>query len=937
MWRAILGHSLLFLVGLCGLVTSARANETQTENANPGTTAWQITSPAYHREIEGYASLTSVNVGGSISFFVSTGDSTYTMDFYRIGWYGGAGGRELLGPISLPGSVQPTPSPDAYGDIECNWTASYALTVPTNWVSGVYLVKLTGATSGAQAYIQFVVREDSRNSAYLFQRSITTDEAFNDWPGISNGGESLYTNPAAVKVSFNRPYGIDESYWNTHNGAGFFLRWEVNMVRWLEMNGYDVSYATNIDVHENPNLLSPHKAFLSVGHDEYWSWQMRQNVEAARDAGVGLGFFAANESYWQMRLEPSTISGAIDRTMVAYKSSSDPTTNPCLITILWRQNTCEPSEQSLIGVESTGYDINGNNGDIVITDPSNWALAGTGLVSGSTIQSSIGPDADGIVQTDSPAGITVIAHSPLPSGYLSDSNPYPAYPYSDMVTYTAASGATVFAASTEKWSWTLDDWSAPTQRPSILNTAAQQITQNVLARLVTLVSPTVYIDTPRPSATVSGIVTISGWAVDNDPSSETAISSVQVKVDGTVVGTANYGSSRPDVCAVYPGRPGCPNVGYSYSLNTSSLSVGTHTITVTATDSDTAADTGSANVSVNVHATPPTVYIDTPAAGSTVSGIVAISGWAIDNAAAVGTAISNVQVNVDGIVVGTATYGLSRPDVCAVYPGRPSCPNVGYTYSLDTSTLISGTHTITVTATDSDATPDAGSSSVIREYNFLKGASQPPTVYIDTPTAGSTVSGMVAISGWAIDNAAAVGTAISDVQVKVDGTVVGTATYGLSRPDVCAVYPGRPFCPNVGYSYSLNTSTLSVGTHTITVLATDSDTTPDTGSASVTVNVQATPPTVYIDAPAAGSNVSGTVTVSGWAVDNAASVGTAISSVQVRVDGTVVGTATYGLSRPDVCTALSRQAWLSERGLFLFSEHIHIERGESHYHGNSDR
>ena len=103
------------------------------------------------------------------------------------------------------------------------------------------------------------------------------------------------------------------------------------------------------------------------------------------------------------------------------------------------------------------------------------------------------------------------------------------------------------------------------------------------------------------------------------------------------------------------------------------------------------------------------------------------------------------------------------------------------------------------------------------------------------PTSGAAVSGIVNVSGWAIDNAAAVGTAINNVQVKVDGTVVGTAIYGFSRPDVCAVYPGRPGCPNVGYSYSLDTSTLSVGAHTITVTATDSDGIPDTGSASVNV------------------------------------------------------------------------------------------------------
>jgi Bacterial Ig domain len=227
---------------------------------------------------------------------------------------------------------------------------------------------------------------------------------------------------------------------------------------------------------------------------------------------------------------------------------------------------------------------------------------------------------------------------------------------------------------------------------------------------------------------------------------------------------------------------------------------------------------------------PPTVWIDTPTQGSTVSGIVTITGWAVDNAAAVGTPISSVQVKVDGTVVGTATYGLGRPDVCAAYPGRPRCPNVGYSYSLNTSTLSVGSHTITVTATDSDTTPDSVSSSVTVNVQAT-----PPTVYIDTPTQGSTVSGIVTITGWAVDNAAAVGTPISSVQVKVDGTVVGTATYGLGRPDVCAAYPGRPGCPNVGYSYSLNTSSLSPGSHSITVTATDSDGAPDSGTASVNV------------------------------------------------------------------------------------------------------
>ena len=411
--------------------------------------------------------------------------------------------------------------------------------------------------------------------------------------------------------------------------------------------------------------------------------------------------------------------------------------------------------------------------------------------------------------------------------------------------------------------------------------------------------PSVDIDTPAPGTVVNGVVVVSGWALDNTSAIGTAINNVQIKIDGTAVGTATYGTSRPDVCAAFPGRPGCPNVGFTYSLNTATLSSGSHMLTVTATDSDTSADSGSWSETIQV-GVPPSVVIDTPAAGSTISGTATLAGWAIDNTSAVGTAISSVQVKVDGTAVGTATYGVSRPDVCAVFPGRPGCPNVGYSFALNTATLTPGTHTITVTATDSDGSPDVGSATIT-----VKVSGAPPSVAIDTPAAGSTISGTVTLAGWAIDNTSAVGTAISSVQVKVDGTIAGTATYGVSRPDVCSAFPGRPGCPNVGYSFALNTATLTPGSHTITVIATDSDGTPDSGSATITVNVPGTavPPTVYIDSPAPGATVSSVVTVSGWALDNATAVGTAISSVKVKVDGTIAGTATYGISRPDVCSA----------------------------------
>jgi hypothetical protein len=348
--------------------------------------------------------------------------------------------------------------------------------------------------------------------------------------------------------------------------------------------------------------------------------------------------------------------------------------------------------------------------------------------------------------------------------------------------------------------------------------------------------PSVHIDLPGPGSTVNGTVTLAGWAIDNAAQIGTAIGSVQVLVDGVAVGNATYGASRPDVCAAFPGRPGCPNVGFTYQLNLAGLSAGTHTITVSATDTDSTPDVGSVATTITVGTQvigPPAVHIDLPAPGSSVSGTVTVAGWAIDNTSSVGSAIGSVKVLVDGVAMGTATYGVNRPDVCAAYPGRPGCPDVGYTYQLNLAGLSAGTHMITVSATDMDSTPDVGTvSTTITVSTQVTG---PPSVHIDMPAPGSSVSGTVTIAGWAIDSALFVGSAISKVQVLVDGVAMGTATYGVSRPDVCAAYPGRVGCPNVGYTFALNTATLTSGSHTVTVTATDSDTNPDSGSANITV------------------------------------------------------------------------------------------------------
>ncbi|WP_088892614.1 N,N-dimethylformamidase beta subunit family domain-containing protein [Leptolyngbya ohadii] len=492
------------VISFCGALATVQAaepvpNPTVAENRRPGTTDWQLSRPGLHHEIEGYASRTSVNRGESIAFYVNTPDPEYKIELFRMGWYGGKGARRMGEPILRSSVSQPLPAIDPLtGIIECNWQDPYWLTIPTDaksgWISGVYLAKLTANRSQKQSYIIFVVRQDDRPSDYLFQSSVTTFQAYNNW-----GGKSLYRwnsrGGQALKVSFNRPYAPSPNPAAAYGvGAGEFLTnvqphrrvfsagWEYNMVRWLEREGYDITYATDIDTHANPNLLRSHRVFLSVGHDEYWSWEMRQNVEAARDAGVSLGFFSSNTCYWQIRLEPGIYGFnrfMPDRTIVAYKewASLDPVmrdrveTNDRRITTQWRDRRVNRPEAELLGVM---YDVDPVLGDITIAPTApDWILASTNLKPGSRLAGLLGYEVDRI-SSASPSGIKTIAHSPFHWRRQTR--------FSDMTMYETKTAA-VFATGSMQWSWGLDDFNAPTLRSSYLSQAAQQMTRNVLAHL----------------------------------------------------------------------------------------------------------------------------------------------------------------------------------------------------------------------------------------------------------------------------------------------------------------------------------------------------------------------------------------------------------------------------------------------------------------------
>ena len=191
------------------------------------------------------------------------------------------------------------------------------------------------------------------------------------------------------------------------------------------------------------------------------------------------------------------------------------------------------------------------------------------------------------------------------------------------------------------------------------------------------------------------------------------------------------------------------------------------------------------------------VSVDSPTSAP-VAGVTKMSGWALADT----DAIAMVTIAVDGVSYGSAAYGAAREDVCAVYANRPGCPNVGWSFLFDTTLVADGSHVLDVIiATESGQRYTASSNFTVANAASVN----PMHIYVDFPAPSSSViAGFLTVSGWALDNLAA----ISQVSVAIDGNPA-TATYGLPRTDVCGAYPGRIGCPNVGWSIFTNTSFLA--------------------------------------------------------------------------------------------------------------------------------
>ncbi|HEX7077498.1 MAG TPA: N,N-dimethylformamidase beta subunit family domain-containing protein [Candidatus Eisenbacteria bacterium] len=469
------------------------------ENARAGSGDWGLVNPATRNEIEGYASPSSAAPGETVALHVSTASSWLDIDVYRLGWYGGRGARLVARQARVPGGARARPAPRPEdGLVTCAWPVSARVVVGVDWPTGVYLARLTASDDGKQAYVPFVIRErPDRRAPLLFPLAVSTWQAYNAW-----GGTSLYDfnsdgGRRALRVSFDRPYASGPGAW-AGLGAGELLTvthgpyrggWEYPMIRWLERRGYDVAYATGLDLDADSALAAGRRGVILAGHDEYWSRGERDRLEAARDHGTGIACFGANTGYWQVRLEASA-DGSPRRVIFCSKDyTRDSLWNTAAdrdLTVRFRDLHPRRPEVALLGVMTPRAESD-VEADFVprAAARGSWVYAGTGIAEGGSeaIRGLVGYEIDRSFAGDSlyarwsPPGLSVLARSPV---RFRDGGGEA----SEATVYAAASGAVVFAAGTIQWAWGLDDWGAPAARPARASEDARRITRNVLGALL---------------------------------------------------------------------------------------------------------------------------------------------------------------------------------------------------------------------------------------------------------------------------------------------------------------------------------------------------------------------------------------------------------------------------------------------------------------------
>jgi methionine-rich copper-binding protein CopC len=857
------------------------ANPVVTENALPGNpqSEWGINGSG-DPTLQGYATNFSVNKGETVSFKIT--DETlaaYRIDIYRIGYYQGNGARRVA---TIPSSQtlrqnQPAPLYTAATNLvdAGNWAVSASWAVPATAVSGVHIARLVREDTGSASHIIFVVRDDTSQSDILFQTADTTWQAYNGW-----GGWSLYggTNGnRAYKVSYNRPFNTRT---NTVNGRDFFFGVEYAQVRWLEANGYNVSYFSGLDGDRYGSEILEHKTYMTAGHDEYWSGPQRNAVQAARDAGVNLAFFTGNDMYWKVRWENSTDgSNTPYRTMVGYKESLadakiDP--NPTSWTGLWRDARFSPPadggkpENALTGTiwtvnrgpgGETGTSMNVPEAEGKMRFWRDTSVAGladgqTAVLGDQVLGYEWNEDLDNGYR---PTGLFRLSSTTqtVPEKILDLGKTVGVGTATHSLTqYRAASGALVFSAGTVQWAWGLDSvHDGPVTTPSL---PMRQATVNLLADMGVqpetlqsdLVRAAASTDASAPTTTITShangasfttgqTYTISGIATDGGGG---RVAAVEVSTDGG---------------QTWHRATGRGSWTYSWTPATS----GPVTLRARAVDD-----------SSNLEDLGATVTGNAILAATSTTGL--IGAWAFNGSAADAAGGDNPGTVSGAVYTPSGRYGQALS-----FDGSNDWVTVADAAALDFTSALTLEAWVRPASQNDFATVVMKESSTGMVYGLYAsdGANNPPSAYLiannDPSVRGSSV---LPVNAWSHLATTYDG---SSLKIYVNGELVGTqaATGNISTsPDPLRI-GGNEFWGEwfSGLIDEVRVYNRALGEGEIRY----DMSTPIGGSPDATL------PTGSINSPSAGSTVSGTVNLSASASDNVL-----VSGVRFYIDGQPVGT-----------------------------------------------
>lgn len=436
---------------------------------------WHI--PAAERsgrgEVELFLDRCSVEPGATIGVF-STTESRVRATLWRLG--------AEPQPVAEIGEFEPRRQPGPVfvqetGLVHCaGWERTGEIKIDADARSGVYTLRLeTVAEPRRSAEAIFAVLPRAAPDV-LVVLPVTTWAAYNWWGGRSiYDGDGFNGLPRAYQVSFDRPMKADvPPLWERQQGHPYYV-WEHPLVAWIERQGYDVGYATSVELHEGK--LPAGKLVVSAGHDEYWSTEMRRTLDDGLARGLSLFVAGANEICWNIRLESSALGP--DRVLTCFKDPwADPLihSEPQQVTSRWADWPLYRPESDTTGVKFVDWDyaLNRRPAAWIARNTSHPLFEGTGLAEGDRIEGIVGDEWDEVDPFSPVASRLQILGESEP---LVGANQGPSTGHT--VVYRTDAGGLVFATGTTSWCWGLDT-SSVGDRATQPDPRLQRLTRNVI-------------------------------------------------------------------------------------------------------------------------------------------------------------------------------------------------------------------------------------------------------------------------------------------------------------------------------------------------------------------------------------------------------------------------------------------------------------------------